>query len=406
MPSRSLTPATRVLCLTSALAATALLAAGCASPVTEPAPNNPTNGGDRPAWMDYQREADETADGFDLDALIAAAKTEAPITVYDMSGKVVKVAEGFSAKFGLEATGVKIDERPAMIEKITREAQSGNVIGDVVIIDDLVGLVNELLVPGHVRNWVPGAVTDTIPAELQVPLVLYHGGVAWAYNTEVYDKCPISNIWELTEPEWKGKVSMVDPLTMPWYFAWFNQLSNNAEAEFAAAYQEQFGQALPADAEGAVVEWVKRFAANSPVLNPSDEETSAAIGSPGLTDPMMGNLHVAKFRNNEEKGYAMGICDGLKPWALADRPASITIASGTKSPNAAKLFVYYMFTEEGFAPQIIDGKVPSTSTIEMVEDASHIRDFMDQMMPTNLSQLEGDWLSLETWQDLWRTARR
>ncbi len=384
----------------------ALAATACASPIDQSRSEQAPGGSERPAWLDYEREPDETAEGFDLEALIAAAREEEPITVYDMSGKIVAVAEAFTAEYGIEATGVKIDERPVMIERMTREAQSGNIIGDVVIIDDLVGLANELLAGGVVRNWVPGDVADTIPEHLHVPLVLYHGGVAWGYNNDVYDVCPISNVWELTEPEWRGKVALVDPLTMPWYFAWFNQLSNNAEEDYAALYEEHFGEALPADSEGAVVEWVTRLAANSPVLNPSDEETSAAIGVPGQANPMIGNLHVAKFRNNEEKGYAMGVCDGLQPWALADRPASIQIATGTTSPNAAKLFVHWMFTEEGFAPQIVDGKVPSTSTIPMVDDSSHIRDFMDQMMSPDLSQLEEDWIALEYWQDLWRSAGR
>ena len=47
--------------------------------------------------------------GFDLDALIAAARTEPGITVYDQTTKVVATAEAFAAEYGLEATGVKVE---------------------------------------------------------------------------------------------------------------------------------------------------------------------------------------------------------------------------------------------------------------------------------------------------------
>ncbi|VDR28531.1 Uncharacterised protein [Raoultella terrigena] len=51
------------------------------------------------------------AETFDLQALIAAAKQEQPMTVYASTGKIVQQAKAFSEKYGLKASGVKADAR-------------------------------------------------------------------------------------------------------------------------------------------------------------------------------------------------------------------------------------------------------------------------------------------------------
>ena len=75
------------------------------------------------------------AETLDLQALIAAAKQEQPMTVYASTGKIVQQAKAFSEKYGLKASGVKADA-PQIIEIMSREAQAKNVRTDVAIIED------------------------------------------------------------------------------------------------------------------------------------------------------------------------------------------------------------------------------------------------------------------------------
>ena len=63
------------------------------------------------------------AEDFDLDALIEAAKQEAPINIYDSTGKIVEMAENFSAKYGLKATGIKVSAS-SQLEMIIREGEA------------------------------------------------------------------------------------------------------------------------------------------------------------------------------------------------------------------------------------------------------------------------------------------
>ena len=83
-------------------------------------------------------------DAFDIDALVEAARAEPPITIYDSTGKIVEMAENFTAKYGVQATGEKVSAS-SQLEMIIREAQAKNVLGDVVLITDAPAGLAQLL---------------------------------------------------------------------------------------------------------------------------------------------------------------------------------------------------------------------------------------------------------------------
>ncbi|MGO2080539.1 hypothetical protein [Glutamicibacter arilaitensis] len=80
--------------------------------------------GGAPAATTSSAPATASAEDFDLDQLIEAAKAEGPITIYDSTSKIEKMAAAFTKTYGIEATGVKADAAEA-IEKVTREATVG-----------------------------------------------------------------------------------------------------------------------------------------------------------------------------------------------------------------------------------------------------------------------------------------
>ncbi|MDN3714156.1 hypothetical protein QWZ10_24465 [Paracoccus cavernae] len=94
------------------------------------------------------------AEEFDLDALIKAAQAEEGINVVDSTGKIVDMAESFSKKYGVKAVGTK-SKATAQLESVVREAQSGNVQGDVVMISDVPAAMGQLLPEGFASSWVP-----------------------------------------------------------------------------------------------------------------------------------------------------------------------------------------------------------------------------------------------------------
>ncbi|MBB3447028.1 ABC transporter substrate-binding protein [Rhizobium sp. BK379] len=339
---------------------------------------------------------------FDLDGLIAAAKKEKPITVYDSTGKIVEMAKNFARKYDLSAEGSKV-KASAQLEMIIREARANNIQGDVSIVSDAPAAVAQLIPQGFAESWLPPDLASKIPAEYQDPLTVVTSANVWAYNTQIFDKCPVTNIWELTEPKWKGKVAMQDPLGKASYVDWFNQMAKHGDDKVAQAYREQYGKDLKTGAESATAAWVKALAANAPLLTDADAAAADAVGAPGQSEPFMGLISSAKFRDNADQGMKLGLCKDLKPWVGWLYPGVGLITKGTDSPNAAKLFIHYIMTEEGIAPQAIDGKMSTNKDVGLpADEPSGIGKVLDQLLPYAMTTSLDDWDARETWQDFWR----
>ncbi|MBP2437717.1 ABC transporter substrate-binding protein [Microbacterium amylolyticum] len=353
--------------------------------------------------------ADDTSDVFSsdltLDELIERAQQEGPITIYDGTSKVEAMAEAFSEQYGIDATGVKADAAE-VIEKTTREAQSGNIVADVVALSDLPALKSQLLPSGFVTTWVPSDLEDSIDESMREPLVLITDPSFFTYNSEVYDTCPVDNVWQLTEPEWSGAFAIDDPVGSNATLDWFSQIAQFGDDELRAAYEEAFGEELTTTHDSAAAEWISRLAANEPIITKSSEEASEAVGALGQTQPPMGLMSSAKYRNIDEKGYALAVCDGLSPWTGRAAPKGIAIATGTASPHAAMLFVHYALTQEGIEPQISDGKISSNRDVIQPEDPANTADHLETLFHFNNAGLDTDWADREVWQDLWRTSAR
>ncbi|GLS87129.1 ABC transporter substrate-binding protein [Cypionkella aquatica] len=342
------------------------------------------------------------AQSFDLDALIAAAKTEPPITIYDSTGKIVDMADAFSAKYGLQATGEKVSAN-SQLEMLIRESQAGNVQGDVALLTDTPAAMAQLLPTDILESWVPADIEADIPEGYRNPLAISTNANVWVYNTEKYPACPVQNIWQLTEPEWKGKVALIDPLTKGTYTDWFNQMALHGGDKIAAAYQAQYGKPLETDQASPAAAWLAALAANAPLMADGDDRISEAVGAAGQAEPFMGLVSSAKFRDNADKGYKLGLCTGLDPWLGWTYTKLGLIAKGTDSPNAARLFIHYVLTEEGIMPQMLDGKIPTSSKITLPADepsglAAHIGDLFAYDASTGLQ----DWETRQDWQDFWQ----
>ncbi len=340
-------------------------------------------------------------DAFDLDALIAAAKTEPPITVYAVTGKIVDTAAAFTAAYGVQAEGRKVNEAD-QVELLIREHQAGNVQGDVSVAADVAAIAAQLLAAGIVESWVPGDLADSIDPAMRDPLVLVNDPHVWSYNTEVHAECPVKNIWELTEPQHARKVAMLDPLVKPNYADWFNQLEMHHDAAMAAAYQAHFGTPFDTSTGSATAAWVAAFAKNQPLLGDSDT-VSSAIGAPGQAEPFFGITSTAKYRANNSDGYKLGLCADMQPFGGWLYPGPGMIAAGTDSPNAARLFIHFLLTEEGIGNQTVDGKISTNAQVPVhANEASGVGAQLDKMMRFDMATAVDDFDRRQDWQDHWR----
>lgn len=225
----------------------------------------------------------------------------------------------------------------------------------------------------------------------------------WTYNSSKYDACPIDNIWALTEPAWNRKVALSDPLNKPGYVDWFNQMETHWDQAVADAYEAHFGKKLDTAKQSATAAWVQGLAENEPLLTASDSAAAEAIGTPGQAEPFFGLLSSAKYRATGDGGLTMAICKDIKPFVGFANPNYGLIASKTSSPNAAKLFLRFMMTEEGVSPMTKDGKVSGNTDVpKHPKELSGVAALADRLTPHIAATGVDDFDKRQEWQDFWR----
>lgn len=341
-------------------------------------------------------------DEYSLDKLIEAAKEEDPIVVSDSTGKIVDIAEAFSEKYGLDATGVKMKAGDAA-EVAIREFEADNVKTDLLIFSDAPTAKAELMERGIASSWTPPDLADKFDPEMTDPQVVTTSVMVWAYNSELYpDGCPIDNVWAITDEDWTGHIIFEDPTLEVQILYWVNQMAENDDDSLKAAYEDYFGEEFSSDEDSAAAEWLKRLAENEPVLTKGDDEAAAAAGAPGQSEAFMALLSTAKFRDNADNGYKLGMCEHVAPYSGIGYNKLGLIANGSDSPNMAKLFLHYMLTEEGIAPQVADGKFSSNNDVEPAADEpSGIADIWDEVYQPNKDTQASDFERLPDWSDFW-----
>ncbi len=281
---------------------------------------------------------------FDLEALIEAAQAEGELVAYFTSGRIDAVGNLFEEKYGIRVRGTKMGD-PEQAERVIREVDAGNVQVDVIGFEDGPLLETQLIPRGYVQSWVPPDLKDVISEEDQNPLVFLWQPRIFGYNGEVYaDGSPVNNVWELTEPQWKGKILIRDPGLTPAHLGFFASMITNHQM-LEQAYVDLYGRQLVTNEENAGWEFLKRLFQNDIISFRSDSDVGDAVGSAGQTDPPVGFYVLTKHRDNAAKNLSLTTMQGLQPFMGYALPTYALIVKDAPNPNAAKLFVHFILTE-------------------------------------------------------------
>lgn len=289
----------------------------------------------------------------DMDALVKAAKAEGELVVYWTSSRITVAAKNFEAKYGIKVKGTKMAD-PEQAERVIREVDSGKVQVDAIGFEDGPFLETKLLPDGYVTSWFPKDLASFISKEDQYPLVYQWQPRIFAYNSEAYPNgSPITNLWQLTEPRWKGKVIIRDPALTPANLAFFATIVSQPDV-MAKAYKDLYGKALVVKEKNAGWEFLRRLFENGLLTMNADGDVGDAVGAAGQKDPPVGMITMTKMRDNVDKNLKLATCQGLKPFMGYALPTYALIVKKAPHPNAAKLFVHYVCTPEGIAPWTVD----------------------------------------------------
>ncbi|MFH1609090.1 MAG: ABC transporter substrate-binding protein, partial [Candidatus Bipolaricaulota bacterium] len=255
------------------------------------------------------------------------------------------------------------------VDKLTREQGAGIYNVDVLFTAGITTLTKELL-PNHLLwNYVPSTLVDGVPAAQVIPVqfrepLLVHSLEAKIvfYNFESNPAgCPVDSLWDLTRPEWRGRIQMKDPLLTEENMNFLQTIVQHADA-MAAAYEVEFGKplVLSPGCANAGYEFIKRIVANGIVLTQSDGDASKAVGTAGQTNPPLTlSVSSSKIRDNA-KGQKLAIGWDIKPVVGITKTNYLAIANLAPHPNAAKLLIRFMVGDAdgkaGYVPFYVEGQ--------------------------------------------------
>jgi iron(III) transport system substrate-binding protein len=352
----------------------------------------------------YQPETDDWA------AIEEAAKKEGKVTVYANSSGVEDLQEAWTALY----PDIVLDaaDTDGIDTKMQAEQESGNVVGDVWFNSS-----------GHILygKFVPNQwMWSYVPSDMSIPeltadypfAIARHSVDVIAYNNKFYpDGCPISNIWQLTEPEYKGRFFMEDPVadvsTMA-KVATFIQMSDS----MAQAYQDYYNKPwtedslVETDDSGMAVEnagylFLKRLAYNQVVVLSDGDMVDAAFAGldlPEGEEPGFGWTGYSSYKDTLKGELNMAPCFKLNPVTGFFKTSYLGIANKSSHPNASKLFIKFILSEAGYEPWNKIGTYPAVEGLPTHEDNMPLADILPQVWEMDPIF---DWANVSTVRDFW-----
>lgn len=314
------------------------------------------------------------AAGMSWDELLQKAKAEIGDNELSIYGTTSRVDEESFTK----ATGIKIkvsQPNDSQIYEMLEHEVGGNVYGaDVILTTDSFNLINFAMAEGWVKNYVPDAYKDNIAESDRDPLVCLYYNRSFVYNNgdgKGADKLTnyITNVWQLTEPEYKCEVK--SPLLEKCTMNFLITLTSPAwQSKLAAAYKSYYKKDWQEHDEfyNVSLEWICKFIENCSFVNKDGTIASDVKGGqPGS----LGFFTLSKFRS--VKGSDLTICahENVEGFSGMLYPIYIMLTSNAKYPYAACLYVNYLMGQEGF--QTVFGKeagaYSGNKSISVTDDA-------------------------------------
>lgn len=327
------------------------------------------------AWMKQARLGPYDTKPQDWAKIEAAAKKEGEVIIYSASSRMAKVAKTFMEKYP-EINVISYDLGSVKtVEKTVREQNTDLFKADIITTGGSGQVIHELWGKNRIINFVPDTHAARIPVENREPvLIRVLEALVFMYNGEAHpDHPPVKNIWEFTEPRFKGKLVVKDPLQSLSNFMGIATLVQHAD-ELAAAYKRYAGKpiTLHKGVPDAGYELLYRLLHNDMVILKSGSKSAAASGKPGQENPPAFFGSMTYYRYNFTKGLVNKMFIDLDPVAKVIYPTYMAIARQAPHPNAAKLFTAYLLgsTElnidtkleqpykEGRSAELLQGLVP------------------------------------------------
>jgi iron(III) transport system substrate-binding protein len=323
-------------------------------------------------WLKENKIGPFQEDEVNYDALYQSAKREGKVVVYAGSSRGSEsLAMGFYDKYpGIKAEWNTLGHES--ISKILEEQQAGIYNVDILYHSNFPTQVNVLHLANMIFPWVPPDLKKVIPLKFRDPLLAHRlTAQTLFYNIDTWpDKPPVDSWWDITRPEWKGKLVIKDTRTNASALHFFTTFVLNAK-EMAKDYKQVFGKPLELTTPNAGYEWIKMVLANEPKEVKADTE-ARYIGKPGQAQPSLGiGWDLPRITDTGDPKYGdlqLSAHVTLKPRMGMQYPILLNIAYKAPHPNAAKLLIRWLFGDEkgggGNAPWFTPGNMPARADVK------------------------------------------
>ncbi len=327
-------------------------------------------------WLKAAQLGPYAAKQQDWKAIEEAAKKEGKVVVYSSSSRIPDAAKSFEAAY----PGIKVEAYDLgtvdSVNKVKEETKAGAHVGDIYFASDPPTVMKELVPKNMLWGFMPSDLVNVVPKEYQEPLLVQRLGTkVLIYNSEVYKQSPVTNWWDLTKPQWKGKVLMKDIYESGENLSVFATFVQHAD-DFAKAYKEAFGKdiVLDKDCPNAGYQWLKEFLKNDPVFTGSDGDASKAVGTKGQKDPPLGaSIDYGKYRDVIAGKLFFEPAKGAKPVVGVWYQTYLAIIDQAPHPNAAKLMIRWLMGDSkggsGYAPWYVPGDYPTRTDVPVPKGA-------------------------------------
>jgi iron(III) transport system substrate-binding protein len=257
------------------------------------------------------------------DALVKAAQAEGEIMVYSSEDEHTQRATlaAFEKKYGIKGSFIRFPTGPLM-QRFNTEHDAGKVQVDVVSVSSPVPFEARAerflqLSPQAVPNLAQWPKAAVKPTYLNHTMDI----VALVYNTEQLKPSEVPKTWsDLADPKWKGKFLLTDPQVADNYMGWLDAVERAKGSDLLRKIATQNYKVTQSGASG-----VQMVAAGAYLFN-----------APTFT---------AFSRALIEKKAPIAIQYLKEPSVISAR--SVGIAAKSPHPNAAKLFVNWLLSDEG-----------------------------------------------------------
>jgi len=301
-------------------------------------------------WLKANQLGSYTTAAQDWAAIEEAAKKEGKVVVYANTSKIAKAAEKWAEAYpdiAIEGYDLGGDD---VLSKTLGEQAAGTIVGDVWFSSGGAELVGNVLPHEYVWKFVPDS-TSVDPQYTDPLLFSRFGTTILAYNKELNQECPVKNLWELTQPEWKGKFVIEDPLNDASTLSKLITIAYHAD-EMKQAYIDLYGKEpeLDSDTPDAGWLWLKRFAQNGPIPQPGGDEVDSAFATPGMKENLLAFTSYSNYPDVQDGNLAFEPCWGVNPISGVQAQSYVGIMNQAPHPNAAKLFIKFITSEDGRDP--------------------------------------------------------